>query len=169
MKKIALTIILCFVASAILAGCSNQANEPEQISQPVTIGNPWSDWSSMEEAEAATGFSFGLPEAIADSFTAAAYRTLNNELIEVIYRDADSEICIRKKAGEGQDISGDYNQYDTTTEETFSGGTVTHYHNSGNNAVKQLVSCNGYSWSLVASNGFGDDSDWDFVSEISEQ
>ena len=169
MKKIALTIILCLVASAILAGCGNQTDEPEQISQPVTLGNPWSDWASMEEAEAVAGFSSGLPEVIAGNFTATAYRTLNNELIEIIYRDGDSEICIRKKAGEGQDISGDYNQYDTSTEETFDGGTVTYYCNSGNNAVKQLVSYKGYSWSLVASDGFGDDSDWNFVSVISQQ
>ena len=169
MKKIALTILICFVASTILVGCGNQTDEPEQISQSVGIANPWSDWSSMEEAEAATGFAFGLPEVIADSFTAAAYRTLNNELIEIIYRDGDSEICVRKKAGEGQDISGDYNQYDTGTEDSFDGGTVIRYCNSGDNAVKQLVSYKGYSWSLVASNGFGDDSDWDFVSTISQQ
>lgn len=169
MKRIPLIILVYFVASVILAGCANQTDEPEQISQSVGIANPWSDWTSMEDAEAAAGFSFGLPEAIAGSFTASAYRTLNNELIEIIYRDADSEICVRKTAGEGQDISGDYNQYDATTEEAFDGGSVIRYCNSSNNAVKQLVSYKGYSWSLVASNGFGDNSDWDFVSEISQQ
>ena len=169
MKKTALTVLLCFAAFAILVGCGNQADEPEQISQAVAIGNPWSDWASMEEAETAAGFSFGLPEVIADSFTASAYRTLNNELIEIIYRDSDSEICVRKKVGEDQDISGDYNQYDTCTEETFDGGTATCYWNSGSNAVKQLVSCNGYSWSLVAPDGYENDSEWDFVKEISKQ
>ena len=168
MKKIALIILCCFVISAIFIGCGNQAAEQEQISQNVAIGNPWSDWASMEEAEAAAGFSFDLPEVIAGSYTASSFRTLNNELIEIIYRDSDYEICVRKQKGEGQDISGDYNQYDHCTEETFDGGTIFHYYNSSNNAVKQLISYKGYSWSLVAPDGYGDDFGWDFVSEISE-
>ena len=56
MKRIPLIILVCFVASVILAGCGNQTDEPEQISQSVGIANPWSDWISMEEAEAAAGF-----------------------------------------------------------------------------------------------------------------
>ena len=169
MKKIALIMLWGFVISAIFVGCGNQTAEQEQISQNVAIGNPWSDWASMEEAEAAAGFSFDLPEVIAGSYTAASFRTLNNELIEIIYRDLDYEICVRKQKGEGQDISGDYNQYDTCTEETFDGGTIFHYYNSSNNAVKQLISYKGYSWSLVAPNGYGEDSGWDFMSEISKQ
>lgn len=169
MKKFAFIILCCFVISAIFAGCGNQEAEKEQISQNVAIGNPWSDWASMEEAEAAAGFSFDLPEVIAGSYTASSFRTLNNELIEIIYRDSDYEICVRKQKGEGQDISGDYNQYDTCTEETFDGGTISYYCNSSNNLVKQLISYKGYSWSLVAPNGYGDDSDWDFASEVYEK
>ena len=71
MKKIALIILCCFVISAIFIGCGNQAAEQEQISQNVTIGNPWSDWASLEEAEGAAGFSFELPEVIAGIYTAA--------------------------------------------------------------------------------------------------
>jgi hypothetical protein len=102
MKKIALIILCCFVISAIFVGCGNQAAEQEQISQNVAIGNPWSDWASMEEAEAAAGFSFDLPEVIAGSYTAASFRTLNNELIEIIYRDSDYEICVRKQRVKGR-------------------------------------------------------------------
>lgn len=169
MKKITFIVLWCFVISTIFAGCGNQPAEQDQISQNVAIGNPWSDWASMEEAEAAAGFSFDLPEVIAGSYIASSFRTLNNELIEIIYRDSDYEICVRKQKGEGQDISGDYNQYDTCTEESFDGGTISHYYNSNNDAVKQLISYKGYSWSLVALNGYGDDSNWDLVSEIYEK
>lgn len=169
MKKITFIVLWCFVISTIFAGCGNQAAEQDQISQNVAIGNPWSDWASMEEAEAAAGFSFDLPEVIAGSYIASSFRTLNNELIEIIYRDSDYEICVRKQKGEGQDISGDYNQYDTCTEETFDGGTISHYYNSNNDAVKQLISYKGYSWSLVAPNGYGVDSNWELVSEIYEK
>ena len=77
--------------SAIYAGCGKQV--PEQTSQTTAIGNPWTDWDSLEEAESAVGFSFGLPEVIADSYQAVSIRTLNNELIEVTYRDESFEVC----------------------------------------------------------------------------
>ena len=141
----------------------------EQASQTATIGNPWSDWNTIEEAESVIGFSFGLPEVIADSYDAVSIRTLTDKLIEVVYRDDEFEVCVRKQKGEGQDISGDYNEYDTCTEENYNGGTITNYQNSNNNAVKQIISYKGYSWSLVAPNGYWGDSNQDFVSLIMEE
>ena len=166
MKKNTSIILLCCMIVAIFAGCGNQAVTQAQTSQTTAIGNPWSGWDSIEEAEAVVGFSFGLPEVIADSYKAVSFRTLNKELIEVVYRDGDFEVCVRKKSGEGQDISGDYNEYETCTETNHNGGTITNYHNSDNNAVKQLISYQGYSWSLVAPNGCWGDSNWDFLSKI---
>ena len=150
-------ISIILIISSLLAGCANQT---------TAIANPWSDWSSMEEAEKAVGFSFDLPEVIADSFEAVSYRSMNKELIEVIYRDGDYEVCVRKAAGEGQDISGDYNKYESCTESAHNGATVSTYHNSDNDAVKQLVSYDGFSWSLVAPKGFWGDSNADFLNEI---
>ena len=170
MKKKAFgSVLICLISIAVCVGCGKQAAEQEPTSQTVAIGNPWSDWDSMEEAESVTGFSFGLPEVIADSYTAIRIRTLNSELIEVVYRDESFEVCVRKQKGEGQDISGDYNEYETCTETNYHGGTITDYRNSNNDAAKQLISYNGYSWSLVAPNGYRGDSDWDFVSKIWEQ
>ena len=169
MKKNALMILLCCVISAVFVGCGNQTVVQEQISQTTAIGNPWSDWDSIEEAESVIGFSFGLPEVIADSYNAVSIRTLNHELIEVVYCAEGFEVCVRKQKGEGQDISGDYNEYETCTEANHNGGTIINYHNSNNNAVKQLISYKGYSWSLVAPNGCWGDSNWDFVSKIWEQ
>lgn len=160
MKKIIAVILSCLMVSPFFASCGKQE------AQSTTIGNPWSNWDSMKEAEAAAGFSFDLPEMIADTYTATAFRTLNNELIEVIYRDKDYEIRVRKQKGEGQDISGDYNTYDTCTEESINGGIVTTYHNSGSNAVKQLISYQGFSWSFTSSNGFWGDSNADFLNLI---
>ena len=166
MEKNVSVILLSCIISAIFAGCGNQTVVKEQISQTTAIANPWVNWDSIEEAESVIGFSFGLPEVIADSYNAVSIRTLNNELIEVVYRDGDFEICIRKQKGEGQDISGDYNKYETCTETNHNGGTITNYHNSNNNAVKQLISYKGYSWSLVAPNGYWGDSNWDFIGGI---
>ena len=131
------------------------------------ISNPWSDWSSIEEAESVTGFSFGLPEVIIENYQADTIRTLKNELIEVVYRNADFEVCVRKQQGEGQDISGDYNHYETCTETSDkSGAMIISHQNSSSSAMKQLISYDGYSWSLVASNGFWEDSNGDFLNII---
>ena len=160
MKRFVMATLLCLIISACCVGCGNQKK------QTTTIANPWSDCASLKEAENAAGFSFGLPETIADGYTAAAFRTQNNELIEVIYREEDSEVRVRKQKGEGQDISGDYNNYDTCTEETVNGAVVTTCHNADNNAVKQTISYQGYSWSLTAPDGYWGDSNWDFVNHI---
>ena len=164
MKKVTLVILICLLMSAVLAGCRARMVEQEQLSQVVAIGNPWSDWESIEEAEKAVGFSFELPAVIDDKCTAVAFRTMNNELMEIIYRDEDREICVRKQKGEDLDISGDYNQYDLCTEEHVGGATIVRYSNENNDAVRQLISFEGYSWSIVA--GDEGDSDLDFVSKI---
>ena len=169
MKRNASILLLCFMISVIFTSCGNQTVTQEQTSQKTAIGNPWSDWDSIEEAESVIGFSFGLPEMIADSYHAVSIRTLNKELIEVVYRDEDFEVCIRKQKGEGQDISGDYNEYETCTETNHNGGTITTYQNSDHPAMRQLISYEGYSWSLVAPNGYWGDSNWDFLSQIWEQ
>lgn len=165
MKKL-LSLLLALICLPVLAGCTAQSDAPQTAPPSAAIANPWSQWSSLEEAETAVGFPFGLPDAIAGSYTAAQFRTMNNELMEVVYHDGDSEVCIRKKPGEGQDISGDYNQYNTCEETTRSGGTITTYHNSGTGAVKQIIHCHGYSWSLVAPTGYWGDSGEDFLNAV---
>ena len=173
MKKAISVILFCLMVCAFCVGCGKQT-EPETPMQGqgmgmAAIANPWSQWSTIAEAEAAVGFSFGLPEVIANSYKAASISTMNKEMIQVIYRSDSAEVCIRKQSGEGQDISGDYNQYETCTEIICNGITVTNYQNSQNPARKQLLSCNGYSWSLVADKGYLGDADQAFLNSICAQ
>ena len=135
----------------------------------VAIGNPWSDWDSIEEAEAAVGFSFALPEVIADTYVAEVFRTMNDELIEVVYRDEGFEVCVRKRKGEGQDISGDYNVYEICEETDYYGAVIMNYLNSVDPAAKQIISYHGYSWSLVAPNGYGVDLEREVLNWILKQ
>ena len=168
MKKDVSVLLLCLMLSALCVGCGNQKTEPAQPTTTTTIGNPWSDWDALEDAESAVGFSFGLPDVIADRYHAVSFRTLNGELIQVVYSDEDSEVCVRKQAGNVQDISGDYNEYEICAETSRSGGTVTRYQNFDTPAVKQLISYDGYSWSLVAANGYWEDSNEAFLRAIFE-
>ena len=168
MKKLISIILICLIIPAAFVGCGNNAPEPE-YNTTVAIGNPWQEWTSIAEAEDAVGFPFGLPHVIADSYKAAEFRTMNKELIEIVYRSDELEVCVRKRADEGEDISGDYNQYESCTETQQGGAAITTYHNTGNNATKQLISCNGYAWSLVAEKGFAGDSANDFLNAILAQ
>ena len=154
-------ILFSLVFLVLFAGCGTKAEE--SVSQTAQIGNPWSSWSSVAEAEQAVGFSFGFPDVIADNYAVEAFRTMNNELLEAIYRDGDSEIRVRKQKGEGQDISGDYNTYEFCDEQNTNGGIVTSWYNSDNNAVKQIVSYQGYSWSFVASDGWWGENNSEFL------
>ena len=161
MKKIIAIILLCVAFTLLFSGCQTTKAEPS-----TAIANPWSDWDSLKEAESAVGFPLGLPEVIAGSFEAVTFRTMNQQLLEVTYRDEDFEVCVRKQAGEGQDISGDYNEYETRTEVSHNGGTVITYQNTDDSAMRQVISCDGYSWSLVAPNGYWGDSNQDFMNAI---
>ena len=160
MKKIIAIILLCVAFTLLFSGCQTTKAEPS-----TAIANPWSDWASLKEAEAAVGFEFGLPETIGQ-FSAENFRTMNNELLEIIYRDGDCEVRVRKQAGEEQDISGDYNKYEKLEESRINGAKVSTYYNSNNRAVKQTISYQGYSWSLVAAEGYSGDSNQDFINEI---
>ena len=167
MKKLISIILICLMIIAAFAGCGNSAPEPEH-NTTAAIGNPWREWATIAEAEDAVGFPFGLPHVIADSYEATEFRSMNKELIEVVYLDGEYEVCVRKLLGEGEDISGDYNQYESCTETRQSGAAITTYRNNGG-AVKQLISHNGHSWSLVAEKGFWGDSANDFLNAILAQ
>lgn len=165
MKRI-VTIIICLTVLLGLIGCGAPTAEKPEETHTVRIANPWSSWSSVAEAEAAVGFSFGLPDVIAECYHAESFRTMNGELMEVVYRCGDFTVCVRKQKGEGQDISGDYNIYETCTETNCDSGRIITYRNSNNSAVKQIISYQGYSWSLVADYGYWEDSNETFIHEI---
>lgn len=162
MKKI-MTMLLCLLVLCQLAGCSATQEEP---TQPVQIGNPWTQWASIPEAEAAVGFSFGLPEVVADCYIADEFSTMNAQLLEVTYHSDALEVCVRKQAGEGEDISGDYNEYASCQEMQQNGAQISVHTDPAHPAVKILVSCQGYSWAVLAPDGFVGDSCQDFLNLI---
>lgn len=168
MKKIA-SLLCLIIAFAVFAGCGPRSVEQEYESHTVMIGNPWTDWDLLAEAEAAVGFSFGLPEVMADGYEIVSIRTMNNELLEVVYRYEELEVCVRKQKGEGQDISGDYNVYEICEETDYYGAVITNYLNSVDPAAKQIISYHGYSWSLVAPNGYGVDLEREVLNWILKQ
>ena len=78
----------------------------------MQIANPWSEFDSLEEAEADAGVEITLPESY-QGFNHRIYRSMHRQMIEVIYQDADGREGFRiRKSRDFGDISGDYTRYD---------------------------------------------------------
>lgn len=159
MKYRIIPLLLCL----LLAGCSTKS---EEFSTPSTeastqIANPWKDYASLEEAEVACGLDFPMPETVADSYVAESFRVMNAELLEICYRDGDFSVIARMRAGEGQDLSGVYGEFENVQTFEMDGATITGMNIDG--GVLQLISKDGYSYSLYAPNHYWGDSNIEFL------
>ncbi|OON85864.1 hypothetical protein BXO88_10530 [Oribacterium sp. C9] len=93
------------------------------VQSRMMIANPWKDSDSLSEAKADAGFDMTIPENV-NSFIPKIYRSIKNEMLEIIYCDADDQEVFRiRKAPGTEDISGDYNVYEN--EKDISAGDKT--------------------------------------------
>lgn len=165
MKK---TFLLTLFILFLLAGCASpSAPETQPPGNMMQIGNPWKSYDSMEAAEAASGLIFPIPEKIGELYKAESFRVMNNSLMEVTYRDltgGNSEVTVRIQPGEDQDISGVYEEPDSTETQQINGTAVT-VKTTGQSRL-YLISKDGYSYSLYAPNHFLGKSDATFLSYI---
>ena len=167
MKKIMMLMLVCL----LIGGCSEKT-APVETTVPATeavlqLGNPWKSYDTLAEAEAASGLTFPLEETVAGSYIAEAFRVMNGQLLEVVYRDDEFEVTVRMEAGEDQDLSGVYETFEKTEtfeEETY---TITHKY-TANGGILQLISKDGYSYSLYAPIHYWGDSAADFLAFLNE-
>ena len=148
-----IAVILSLVMAMAIVGCSGNANAPAPTthkdnasftadgtvipgsdpktwgpadeSENVQIPNPWQECGSLEEAGKLAGFSFTVPETV-DGYTERYIAAIEGDIAQVIFSNGDeddSTLYFRKGLG-GDDISGDYNTYDVTEEQTIDGHTV---------------------------------------------
>ena len=105
---------------------------PNNNTENVQIPNPWQECESAEEAGKLAGFSFTVPESV-DGYTEKYIAAIENELAEAIFSNGDNNdnaLYFRKGVG-SEDISGDYNTYDTVEQQTIGDKTVTCKGNDG--------------------------------------
>lgn len=126
MKKI-IAWSLCAAISLSLTACAGkeQSSTPPQqepASQTVQLANPFRDFETMEEAGEAAGFAMELP-VTPDWVLETAFRTMNTQMLEVIYRGEHDEIRIRKAPG-SEDISGIQSAYSESSEISVGDRTV---------------------------------------------
>lgn len=149
MKKILFSIFTIFLLTAAVA-CG-------QKDKPAQLANPWLDHETLVEACSAVGFDLTVPEHI-EGYDAPLYRTLNNEIIEVIYSAKDDEICIRKYAGI-EDRSRDFGGIEAYPRGGYATEVDNCYHEMGTDYdIINLVSWgkDDYSFIFFSSNGFTD-------------
>lgn len=117
------------------------ANDTDQM---VSMPNPFTDHTSLDDAQKAVGFTIKVPETI-QGVPANVFRTLDKEMIEVIYlKDSEAKrnqtgaapdanvsessytdhteiarirkgLCDKSSDAGSADISGDYNSYSETS------------------------------------------------------
>ncbi len=91
---------------ALTAGCAGSGGKSMEN---AAIANPYVEVSSLSEAAKGAGFEMEAPDSI-DGYQISNISFIQNELIQVIYTEGESQLYLRK--GKGLlDIAGDYNHY----------------------------------------------------------
>ena len=161
MRKMMMLILVCLMMTA----CSEKS-VPAETNAPTAevstqLANPWKDYASLEEAEAASGLDFPMPETIAGSYVAESFRVMNGQLLEVRYRDGEFPVTVRMQTGEGQDLSGVYAEFEN--EQIFQVDGAVIIAKSIDGGILQLISKDGCSYSLYAPNHYWGDSNIEFL------
>ena len=107
--------------------------------------------SSAEELSELVGFEVTDVKELPFEPTEAIYTAFWGEMAEIRYRNGEAEAVFRKSAGT-DDISGDFNSYDTVQELTAGDITATLKGNSGTYLLA-VWSKDGFSYSLSISPG----------------
>lgn len=113
--------LVCTLAMSTvsLAACGVSTNPGgSETGGYAQIPNPIHDCNDLSDAEALTGFTMTLPSEVA-GYPTQQIQTIESDIIQVVYHSTQPEsselsdrVIIRKGKG-SEDISGDYNTYDT--------------------------------------------------------
>ncbi|MGI6106499.1 MAG: hypothetical protein ACOX8B_00975 [Lachnospiraceae bacterium] len=134
-------------AATETAGESAAAEESSEGS--MEMPNPFSEYSSLEEAEKDAGFEISVPDSIGDS-DHCVYRVLDSEnpMIEIIYFDGENETARIRKAAGDDDISGDYGSYSSQAAWDGPERSGNYFGSDGKYTLATWTSIDGWTYSL---------------------
>lgn len=152
MKKI-LSLVLAFALVLALAACGPVATLPADGEIP----NPWQDFDTMTDAEAAIGYGMTAPETVA-GLSQSAIRALNDsdKILEVQYGGESGDRASLRKGTGSEDISGDYTDYAKTETVTLGDITVTEK-GDGENVFSAVWTEGDYSYAFFSTIGVSAD------------
>lgn len=131
MKKL-FVCVLSMILVLAMAACGGKTVVETRTVENDRISNPWQECASLEEAGKLAGFSFTAPEEV-EGYTKKYIAAIENEAAQVIFSNGEengSTLYFRKGVC-AEDISGDYNNYETVEEQTVGGKAVTCKGNEG--------------------------------------
>ena len=100
-----------------------KTEEEERTESEVGLANPFVECRNIEGTAKVAGFEMTLPE-LPKGYDITSYRAMEGSMMEVIAKNADKEIRLRKAAGT-EDASGDYNEYQNSEDVSVGDITVT--------------------------------------------
>ncbi len=121
----------------------------------VTIANPIVECSNLDEAMTMTGFDIDCPDSIYGSDTQKVY-VIDQQMIEVQYIEGEDEKALIRKAIGSEDISGDFNSYDTEKTEIVNGADIT-IKGNGNLYYLATWTSQGYSYAIIVTDGMDEE------------
>ena len=127
------------------------------------IPNPFVSYETLADAARAAGFEMDAPDTV-KSYDETSFQVMNNQMVQVIFSNADSRLIIRKASGD-EDISGDYNVYTKTQEVDVNGISVTM---KGNDETVQLATWTdkGYTYAVTSGTAMTLETMTDLVSQV---
>ncbi len=143
-----------------LEDTTEDATGTEENSQ---IANPFVEYDTVEEALQHLDFTVVVPESI-DGYTDTYIAVMDDTMFQITYQNSDSEICIRKQAGDG-DISGDYNAY--STNETIDADGIQVSISGNNDTVSKAIwTKDGYTYSIYTTASLTQGDITDLIAQI---
>ena len=153
----AAALVLLIVGVRLIRPVNNDDNE-------VMVANPMQTVATMAEAENITGFGLDAPEVILEA-ELKEITVISGDTIQVdYYKDDEVAVSVRKAKGT-EDISGDYNEYESTETIELSGKTVT-IKKDQNQVYLVNWTDGGYTYSLSIINGADESAVFKIVEDI---
>ena len=148
------SLAACFAILVVGVWSAARLTAPVEEAPPdsgVQVVPDMVEASSAEELSELVGFEVGDVQGLPFEPTEAVYTAYWGEMAEIQYRNGEAEAVFRKSAGT-EDISGDFNSYDTVRELTAGDITATLKGNS-ETYLLAVWSKDGFSYSLSISPG----------------
>ena len=139
-------------------------SEEADSSDFVQYGNPYAEYDTLEEAENTIGFEISVPDSYGE-YTEPYYAVIEGKILEVQYYNGDDRGMIISKSRGSEDISGDFNEYNTVTETEVNGNTVT-IKGSGDEFSLALWVSGDYSYSVSVSSGISENALKEIIEKI---
>lgn len=128
------------------------------------IPNPWTEYKSVDEAKKAVNFDAPIPTKVTDGYKLDYISTLDGELLQIVYKNAEDKQISYRTAKGSEDISGDYNVYKDT--KTVKAGEVSVTLRKGDKTSSAIWTNGGMTFAVYADGGLSDAEITDVIKNI---